>query len=210
MIRLNQTRSYVTGTTERRVGSIRLQSGSYTVSGIIGCQGAVSTATVYVREEDDATNLLTFSSAAEPARLASQTLTLDAEAVIEFYAVNSSNSTGAAYVADIQISVAPLQLWANNISVRLASPVSDSATSIVLASGAGDQIGLSPTGGQFFLVSLVSGTSLEIVRCTARSSDTLTVTRAQEGTSARAWQVSGTNVVVANTSATLTRLQAYL
>jgi hypothetical protein len=171
--------------------------------------GAASTATMIVRPIGGST-ALTFTSALDPARLASQRLTLVLATEIEFVVSNSSASTGAAWVDDIRIAAAPLQLWANNISVRLGGPLSDSATAIELASGAGAQIGLSPTGGQFFLVSLVSGTLLEVVRCTARTNDTLTVTRAQEGTTARAWQVSGTNVIIAATATTLSTLQAGL
>jgi hypothetical protein len=48
----------------------------------------------------------------------------------------------------------------------------------------------SPTGGDFFLLTLTQPgveSSWEIVKVTARSTDTLTVVRAQEGTSAAAW-----------------------
>lgn len=67
-----------------------------------------------------------------------------------------------------------------------------SATSIVLSSGHGAKLPAPATDGQFNLVwwnatdyaDPADDPNVEIVRCTARSSDTLTVTRAQEGTSA--------------------------
>ena len=67
-----------------------------------------------------------------------------------------------------------------------------SATSIVLTSGHGAKLPAPSTDGAFNLVwwnatdyaDPADDPSVEIVRCTARSSDTLTVTRAQEGTSA--------------------------
>lgn len=206
---LSPSYSRITGTTSRRVARIRLGAGSWDIDCELGSTGAESTATMIVRPVGGST-ALTFTSTLDPARLASQRLTLASATEIEFVVSNSSASTGAAWVDDIRIAAAPLQLWANNISVRLGGPLSDSATAIELASGAGGQIGLSPTGGQFFLVSLVSGTLLEVVRCTARTNDTLTVTRAQEGTTARAWQVSGTNVIIAATATTLSTLQAGL
>lgn len=206
---ISQSFRIVTGTTGRRVARVRLAAGTWDIDCEIGSPGSASTATMVVRPIGGST-LVTFSSATDPSRQASQRVTLDGSTELEFVVSNSSASVGCAIVDDIMVAAAPLQLWANNISVRLAEPVSDSTTSIVLASGAGAQIGLSPTGGQFFLVSLVSGTFLEVVRCTARSGDTLTVTRAQEGTSARAWQVSGTNVVISATATTLSTLQADL
>lgn len=206
---LEPSPSIVTGTALRRVARIRLAAGSWDIDCELGSPAEVSTATMIVRPIGGAT-ALTFTSALYPARLASQRLTLVSASEIEFVVQNSSANRGQAVVADIRIAAAPLQLWANNISVRLASPVAIDATSVVLAEGAGSQIGLSPTGGQFFLVSLVSGTLLEVVRCTARSGDTLTVTRSQEGTTARAWQVSGTNVVISATATTLSTLQAGL
>ena len=204
-----QTLRIIAGTTARRVARVRLAAGSWDIDCELGSPGAVSTATMVVRPIGGST-LLTFSSALDPDRQASQRVTLADATELEFVVSNSIASVGCAVVDDIRVTTAPLQLWANNISLRLGGPLAIDATSIELASGGGDRIGLSPTGGQFFLVSLVSGTTLEVVRCTARTNDTLTVTRAQEGTSARAWQVSGTNVVISATATTLSTLQAGL
>ena len=76
------------------------------------------------------------------------------------------------------------QLFTNNATGSLVSSISSSATSLVLTAGQG---ALFPTitGADYFLVTLFDNSSvLEICKCTARSSDTLTVTRAQEGTTA--------------------------
>lgn len=81
------------------------------------------------------------------------------------------------------------ELWANNASTTLASGISSSATSIVVATGTG---ALFPaiTGANYFYATLQPAhtlTPLEIVLVTAISGDTLTVVRAQQGTSASAY-----------------------
>ena len=77
--------------------------------------------------------------------------------------------------------------FANNAVSTLASGISDSATSITVASGNG-ALFPSLTGSEYFYATLIDASNnLEIVKCTARSSDVLTVTRAQESTSARAF-----------------------
>jgi hypothetical protein len=75
----------------------------------------------------------------------------------------------------------------NNATATLASAISSTATSITVSAGQG---GLFPTlsGVDFFFATLVdSSNNIEIVRCTARSGDTLTVIRGQDGTAARAY-----------------------
>lgn len=75
----------------------------------------------------------------------------------------------------------------NNAISTLASGITGASTSIALAAGDGSKF---PTlgAGDYFpaTISKPDGT-LEIVRVTARSGDTLTVTRAQEGTTALAF-----------------------
>lgn len=77
--------------------------------------------------------------------------------------------------------------FTNNASTTLASGITNSATSLTVSSGAG---ALFPTiaGSDIFYVTLAntSGT-VEIVKVTARSSDTFTIVRAQDNTSAVAW-----------------------
>ena len=82
-----------------------------------------------------------------------------------------------------------VQLFTNNASSTLASGIANSATSLTLATGTG-ALFPTPTGGDWFLLTLTqvaTETSWEIVKCTARSTDTLTIVRAQEGTTAAAW-----------------------
>lgn len=75
----------------------------------------------------------------------------------------------------------------NNANATLAASIDSSATSITLTSGQGARF---PTlaGGDYFYATLVdTSNNLEIVKCTARSTDVLTVVRAQESTTARAY-----------------------
>lgn len=80
-------------------------------------------------------------------------------------------------------------LFANDAASTLAAPISNSATTINLASGTGAEFP-SPGAQQQFSLTLTdaaTGLLTEIVYCTARSGDTLTVVRAQEGTVAQSW-----------------------
>ena len=85
------------------------------------------------------------------------------------------------------------QLFANNATGALASGTSNSATSLTLSTGQG-ALFPTPSGGDWFLLTLTQATgpesSWEIVKCTARSGDTLTVVRAQEGTTALVWAIA--------------------
>ena len=77
--------------------------------------------------------------------------------------------------------------FANNAHSTLASSINTSATSITVSSGQGARFP-SLTGSEFFYATLIdTSNNLEIVKVTARSTDVLTVTRAQESTSARAF-----------------------
>lgn len=80
-------------------------------------------------------------------------------------------------------------LFTNNAATTLASGITNSATSLTVASGTGS---LFPTlsGSNIFYATLQnasSGTPIEIVKVTARSTDTFTIVRAQDGTSASAF-----------------------
>jgi hypothetical protein len=98
------------------------------------------------------------------------------------------------------------QLFANNAYSSLAANASNSTTTLTLATGTGARFP-SPTGGNYFLLTLVgldsnaNESSWEIVKVTARSTDTLTVVRAQESTTAVAWN-TGTRVESRITAAT--------
>jgi len=78
-----------------------------------------------------------------------------------------------------------IQLYANNAKTTLSASITATQTSISVATGTGSLFP-SPSTGQVFRITLVSASSpsvYEICTCTARSGDTLTVIRAQEGTS---------------------------
>lgn len=77
--------------------------------------------------------------------------------------------------------------FSNNASATLASSITNSATSITLTTGQG-ALFPSLTAGDIFYATLIDASNnLEIVKVTARSTDTLTVVRAQNNTLARAF-----------------------
>jgi hypothetical protein len=77
--------------------------------------------------------------------------------------------------------------FANGAFATLASGINSSATSITLTSGQGARFP-SLSGGDYFFATLIdTSNNLEIVKCTARSTDVLTVTRGQESTTARSF-----------------------
>lgn len=88
--------------------------------------------------------------------------------------------------------------------VEVSTGYDDSATSIALATGDGAKLPQPSTDGAFNLVWYNAtdyaaphlDPNREIVRCTARSTDTLTVTRAQEGTSASTKNTSAKTYVM--------------
>ena len=80
-------------------------------------------------------------------------------------------------------------LFANNAKTTLAGAITNVATTALLASGSG-ALFPSPSAGQYFCLTFVdaaTGLLNEIVHVTARSGDTITMVRAQEGTTALAW-----------------------
>ena len=76
--------------------------------------------------------------------------------------------------------------YSNNGDGILETTITDAATTIVLGSGQGANFP-SPTGGDYCWVTLEDSTNIEIVKCTARSTDTLTVVRSQQSTSNEAF-----------------------
>lgn len=96
-------------------------------------------------------------------------------------------------------------VFANNASSTLAAPISAVATTLVLAAGDGAKFP-APGAGQVFTLSMTdaaTGQINEIMLCTARAADTLTVTRAQEGTTAVPWTTGdfANNFLTAGTAA---------
>jgi hypothetical protein len=83
------------------------------------------------------------------------------------------------------------QLFANNVLTTLASGLTDSATSVSITSASGwPAIG---TGDWHYCTISNSAESVfEIVKVTARTTTTLTVVRAQDGTTAVAWNAGDT------------------
>jgi flagellar capping protein FliD len=101
------------------------------------------------------------------------------------------------------------QLYANNAYSTLASGINNSVTTLALATGEGARFP-SPTGSDYFLATLTQAgteTSWEIVKVTARSTDTLTIVRAQEGTAAASW-ATGDKVQLRLTAAPATTYEA--
>lgn len=79
------------------------------------------------------------------------------------------------------------QIFSNNASTTLAASLNNLATSLDVLAGAGSLFP-TPAGGDYFLLTLVDiNGQIEIVKCTARSADTLTIVRGQEGTSPRSF-----------------------
>jgi hypothetical protein len=75
----------------------------------------------------------------------------------------------------------------NNAFATLAASITSSATSITLTTGQGARFPSLGAGDYFYATLVDTSNNLEIVKCTARSTDVLTVVRAQESTTARAY-----------------------
>ena len=96
-----------------------------------------------------------------------------------------------------------VRLHANNFSTTLNGNITNVATAMTLTSGTG-----LPTlaAGQFFNLTLTTGTTVEIVKVTAFSGTSITtMVRAQEGTSAVAWTTLVTVVSLRETADSLDR-----
>jgi len=89
-------------------------------------------------------------------------------------------------------------IYTNFATSTLASGITNSATSISVATGEGSRFP-SPTARRFAWLTLRSGATREIVKLIGRSGDTLTVIRGQQGTAAVAWSTG--DVIEANITA---------
>lgn len=78
-------------------------------------------------------------------------------------------------------------LFSNNASAPLAASITAASTSITVTTGQGALFPAVAAGSYFYATLVDSSNNLEIVKVTARSGDTMTVTRGQEGTTARAY-----------------------
>jgi hypothetical protein len=92
---------------------------------------------------------------------------------------------------------------ANNANATLAAGINSSATSITVTTGQGARFPTLSVGDYFFATLIDTSNNLEIVKVTARSTDVLTVTRAQESTTARAYS-AGDRIELRLTAQTFT------
>jgi hypothetical protein len=83
-------------------------------------------------------------------------------------------------------------LLTNLAATTLSSGISDSATSIPVTDGS---VFPSPTGDDYAYLTIEFGADVEIVKLTARSGNTLTVERGQDGTSGTAFS-SGADIAL--------------
>jgi microcystin-dependent protein len=84
--------------------------------------------------------------------------------------------------------------FSNDASALLAASIDDNDTVVQVAAGFG-ALFPSPGVGEHFPVALRNANGdMEIVYCTSRTGDLLTVTRAQEGTLAQSWTLNATRV----------------
>jgi hypothetical protein len=85
---------------------------------------------------------------------------------------------------------APTQQYANDAQTTLAAGITSASLALSVAAGTGALFPNPTVGSQFFLVTLIdeaTGGIKEIVRCTQRVGDILTIVRGQEGTDPVAW-----------------------
>jgi len=92
--------------------------------------------------------------------------------------------------------------FANNAFATLASGINSSVTSITVTTGQGARFPTLGVGDYFYATLVDTSNNLEIVKCTARSTDVLTVVRAQESTTARAYS-AGDRIEMRVTAASL-------
>ena len=78
----------------------------------------------------------------------------------------------------------------NNAYGTLNASITNSATTLVLNSGEGARFPTLSTGDYFYATLIDTSNNLEIVKVTARSTDTLTIVRAQDSTTARAYSTN--------------------
>lgn len=97
------------------------------------------------------------------------------------------------------------QIFSNNANATVGTQLLAGGLTLVLGAGEGAQFA-SPAANEYQAVTLIrSDTDFEIVYLTARTNDTLTIIRAQEGTSASQWEV-GEVVSARVTQITMERL----
>jgi len=84
----------------------------------------------------------------------------------------------------------PNMSFANNAASLLASGINASATSLTVTAGSGVLFPVL-SGSKYFYCTLANTSgALEIIKVTARSSDTFTMIRGQDGTTAQSWNAN--------------------
>lgn len=83
------------------------------------------------------------------------------------------------------------QLFRNNAFSNLGAPLTNVATTLTVTSGHGDRFPVVAAPDFMLLTLQDASNNIEIVKVTARTagSDSMTIIRAQEGTTARAWNI---------------------
>ncbi len=92
-------------------------------------------------------------------------------------------------------------LFKNNAASTLAATCAISDLSLTVAAGQGSRFP-APGAGESFLVTIQQASSIEVVECTSRAADVLTIQRAKEGTSAQTW-TAGASVTLRVTETSL-------
>lgn len=101
-------------------------------------------------------------------------------------------------------------LFSNNATTTLAATANTSATAVTVASGAGALFPAPVPPSDYFYATLVNASNqMEIVKCTQRVSDTLTVVRAQQGTSALSFNI-GDKIELRVTAGALQDMQSQI
>jgi hypothetical protein len=92
-------------------------------------------------------------------------------------------------------------LFTNFAHSQLAAGINSSATTILLEAGHGARFP-NPSGGDFFYVTLENASLVrEIVKVTGRSTDSLTIVRGQDNTTAASWSAGDTVALRLNAAA---------
>jgi len=95
--------------------------------------------------------------------------------------------------------------FTNNATSTLAAGINSSVTSLTVATGQGALFPALGAGDYFYCTLTNAVGTIEIVKVTARSTDTFTITRAQDGTTAASWS-TGDKVELRLVSASLNDL----
>lgn len=77
--------------------------------------------------------------------------------------------------------------FTNNATSSLAAAITSSATSLTVTSGQGALFPTLSSGDYFYCTLTNYNSAIEIIKVTAKSTDTFTIVRAQDNTSASAW-----------------------